>query len=555
MHKHLLSRPSIDSLRSTQFDLAVIGGGITGAGVAQDAALRGLRVVVLEKGDFASGTSSKSTKLIHGGLRYLKNGQVGVVRESLRERQLQMQLAPHMVWSVPFVVPTYRGSWFKNFTLRLGLCFYDLLAGFRNRRFHKRINAREVRRLCPGIRTEGLTGGFLYEDCRTDDARHTLDVLKSACENGATVVNYAKVIGVVRGPVYRNAQAVVISMRDARGEWSAPFAIKASAIVNATGVWTGEVGNALGITSKKLVVPAKGIHITVDRATLPIDSAMIVPSVHDGRFCFAVPWYDSVVIGTTDTEYNGNLDDVRAEADEIQYVLDAVNALFPNAQLTVDKVTGSYAGLRPLIKDPSKSSTADLSRGHSLEISPDGIISIAGGKLTTYRPMAESVVDVVCKRLREQGARVAAGRIGPKRTHEMRLGGWSGHEDVKASIAALRGEALALGLDAETADYLPVAYGARASEVLTIVRRNRALGQKIAANHPYIMAQVEYAVTHEGAITVDDVLSRRIRLSITDAASAAEVAGKVAFAMGDLLGWDVNVHTAQVRAFLERLGA
>lgn len=552
MQKHLSSRPSIDSLTNTTFDLAVIGGGITGAGVAQDAASRGLRVVVFEKSDFASGTSSKSTKLIHGGLRYLKNGQVSVVRESLKERQLQMQLAPHMVWSVPFVVPTYRGRFFKNLTLGIGLWVYDLLAGLRNRRFHKRINAREVLASCPGIRAEGLTGGFLYEDCRTDDARHTLDVLKSASENGATLVNYASVVGVVRGPVYNNIRGLMISMRDVHGNWSKPFAVKAQSVVNATGVWTAAVGTTCGIASKTVVVPAKGIHITVAKATLPIKSAMIVPSVHDSRFCFAVPWYDSVVIGTTDTEYNGSLDEVRAEADEIQYVLDAVNALFPEAKLTVDKITGSFAGLRPLIKDPTKDSTADLSRGHSLEVSPDGLISIAGGKLTTYRPMAESVVDVVCARLTAAGFN---GTIGPKVTHQIRLGGWKLQDNVPVAILALREQALRLGLDRDTAEYLPTAYGNRTREIVDLVAGQGRLAEKVSPTHPYIMAQVVYAVKNEGALTVDDVLSRRIRLSITDAKAARAAAGKVAQVMGDIFGWDATVQAAQVQQFSERLGA
>lgn len=552
MNTHRLSRPSIASLQNTTFDVAVIGGGITGAGVAQDAALRGLRVVLFEKGDFASGTSSKSTKLIHGGLRYLKNWQVGVVRESLQERQLQMWLAPHMVWSLPFVVPTRRGNFISNLTLRLGLMFYDMLAGFRNRHFHKSISSKEVQQFCPGIRTSDLNGGFLYEDCRTDDARHTLEVLKSAAENGATLVNYARVVGVQRGPVYGNIRALMIGMCDEHGEWSKPFAVKAESFVNATGVWMREVGTTCGIKSHAVVVPAKGIHITVDRAALPLKSAVIIPSVHDDRFCFAVPWYGSVVIGTTDTEYKGDLDNVRTEPDEIQYVLDAVNALFPNARLTVDKITGSYAGLRPLVKDPTKNATADLSRGHSLEESSDGLISIAGGKLTTYRPMAESVVDVVVKRLTNQGF---AGKIGAKSTHKVRLGGFAKDDDAAKIIANFRQLGVLLGLPQDTADYLVTAYGARVAEIYQLIRNDGSLAQRISSTHPYIMAQVVYAVRAEAALTVDDVLSRRIRLSITDAGAAGAAAHKVAYTMGDQLGWNAETQSAQVEAFARRIGA
>lgn len=551
MRKHLTSRPSAEWLRHQEFDVAIIGGGITGAGIAQDAALRGLRVILFEKGDFASGTSSKSTKLIHGGLRYLKNGQVGVVRESLRERQLQMHLAPHMVWSLPFVVPTYRGRFFNNLSLGVGLWVYDLLAGFRNRNFHKRISAEEVLRLCPGVQPEGLTGGYLYEDCRTDDARHTLEVLRSAREAGAIVVNHAEVTGLMRGPIYGNAQGLRVDLLEATGR-RATVRVKAHVIVNSTGVWTAQLASQLGMRSRTTVVPAKGIHITVAKSTLPINSAMIVPSAHDNRFCFAVPWYDSVVIGTTDTEYTGDLDNVRAEPHEIQYVLDAVNKLFPHARLTPDHVTGSFAGLRPLIKDPRKSSTAELSRGHALDVTYEGVITIAGGKLTTYRPMAESVVDVVCQHLRR---RRDAPVIGPKRTHLVRLGGWSHDDNVPELMAQLKQEALDLGLDESTASYLPTAYGKRTSEVLEFVRGQRHLSEKVSPNHPYIMAQVVYAVLREGALTIDDVLSRRIRLSITDAAAAREAGPRIAHIMGPMLGWRAETYLAQLHSFEARIGA
>jgi glycerol-3-phosphate dehydrogenase len=318
-------------------------------------------------------------------------------------------------------------------------------------------------------------------------------------------------------------------------------------------VWTAKVGTALGIKSKAIVVPAKGIHITVDPRTLPIKSAMIIPSVRgDDRFCFAVPWYDSIVIGTTDTEYNGDLDDVRVEPNEIQYVLDAVNAMFPAAKLTPSKVTGSYAGLRPLIKDPSKSSTADLSRGHSLDVSPNGLISIAGGKLTTYRPMAESVVDVVCKRL------LAAGdvrKVGPKITHTLRLGGWKADQDARRGMLGMWQDALQYRLGEDTAGYLLTAYGRRTREVLELVRADKALAGRISPKHPYIMAQVWYAVTAEGAMTIDDVLSRRIRLSITDGTAALKAAEPVSHLMAQLLGWSSETRAAQVEEFRERLGA
>jgi glycerol-3-phosphate dehydrogenase len=539
--KRFFARPDIGRLKTTLFDLIVVGGGITGAGIAQDAASRGMKVLLLEKGDFASGTSSKSTKLIHGGLRYLQNGQVSVVRESLRERQLLMKLAPHLVWSIPFVIPLYRGNFWKNLKLALGLWVYDLLAGFRNRKFHKRISAAEVSRRCPGIATEGLIGGYLYEDCRTDDARHTLEVLKSASEHGAQCVNYARVLGLIHDGCRCNG--VVVSIADQRGNWSAPFEVRSRAVVNATSVWTQAFATAVGARSNLQVVPAKGIHITVSQQRLPITSAMIIPSVHDKRFCFAVPWYDSVVIGTTDTEYDGSLDDVRAEPQEVQYVLDAVNAQFPHLHLSDADITGRFAGLRPLVRDPRKQSTADLARGHSLTVGSDGLITIAGGKLTPYRPMASSVVDRVVKQL---AWRQKPGRC---RTDEIMLGGWRQGETSQAARSDLYAIGAEVGVTRSDVDFLISMYGRRAGDVMRLVGANPTLGRRLHPQHPYLQAQVAYAARCEGALTVDDVLGRRIRLTITDAAAALQVAPLVAYIMGDELDWDVNVHIEQVDRF------
>jgi glycerol-3-phosphate dehydrogenase len=505
-------------------------------------------VLLLERFDFASGTSSKSTKLVHGGLRYLQQLQFGVTLESLRERQMQMRLAPHMVWSMPFVVPTYKGSWFKNTKLNAGLWIYDLMAGVRGNDFHRKISAAEVRKLCPGIKSEGLTGGFLYSDCRTDDARHTLAVIKSACDHGALAMNYAKVTGFLR----QRGRIVGVEFVDSTDAKAQPVRVLGSRVINATGVWSEVVTKSGGVRRTTTVVPAKGVHVTVSQQRLPITSAMIVNSVHDKRFCFAVPWYDCVVIGTTDTEYDGDMDKLTVTAQEKVYILDAVNAAFPGLNLTEDDITGEFAGLRPLIKPAGKKgSTAAISRQHSLEESVDGLVSIAGGKLTTYRLMAAETVDYVADRLMWDDPEL---HVPDCRTDQIPLGGWSRTEDINKSVATLARDAFLLGLDAETAAYLPSAYGSETRAVLALAAEVPSLAARISAPHPYILAQVVYAVRCEAALTLDDVLSRRIRLVITDRAAALAAAEAVSDLMAVELSWSQDRKAAEVARFRQEVG-
>lgn len=561
LFKNQIVRPLASQLSAETFDVIVIGGGITGAGVAADAASRGLKVLLLEKGDYASGTSSKSTKLIHGGLRYLQNMQFLVTLESVRERQLQQRLAPHLVWGVPFIIPTYAGDTLKNLKLGVGLWVYDLMAGLIGKKFHKKISRAEVLARCPGIKSEGLTGGFLYWDCRTDDARHVLEVIKSACANGAVAMNYVKVVDYVR----ENGMITgvdVVDMAPGQGGTSevapgTPVRVHGRVVVNATGVWTQKTSELGGGKSSTVVVPAKGVHITVPRARLPIRSAMIVPSVHDKRFCFAVPWYDSIVIGTTDTEYKGDIERVVAEEDEIQYILDAVNAMFPAHAITRADVSGTFAGLRPLIRDANKpaGSTADLSRQHRLDRSADGLVSISGGKLTTYRPMAKETVDLVVKVLKREYAKSLKMRIGASRTHQMGLGGFEVGDDFEGRFREpLYLMARDIGLSHETALYLPTVYGCSTPQVLDLVIKDPTLAKLLSPDHPYVLAQVAYAVKHESAVTLDDVLSRRIRLTITDRKAADQCAEMAADVLARLFSWTSEERLAHIEAFRKEVG-
>lgn len=534
-----------DCLDAT-FDAIVIGGGITGANVLLDLASRGLNAVLVEKGDFASGTSSKSTKLVHGGLRYLENLQFGVTFESVRERQLLSRLAPHMVWNLPFVIPLYADQPFRNFKIRLGLMIYDCMAGFGNPHSHKRIGFREVLKACPGVRTEGLIGGLVYGDCRTDDSRHTLEVLKEACALGGMAHSYVRVTGYL----FDGDRICGVNVVDARAGVNAPVVrLKARTVINATGIWSQKTTELTGSESSTVVVPAKGVHLTLSKSRLPISSAMILPSPHDKRFCFAVPWYDSVIIGTTDTPYNGDVENVRPDVSELQYCLDAVNAMFPAARVTIADVTGSFAGLRPLVRPRSAGKlTADLARSHHLEETENGLIVIAGGKLTTARVMARDTGNLVVKTLKRLDPAL---RIQASRTDRIMLGGWKLSDDVPGRMKLYEEGAWFLGLSRQTGAYLPTVYGARAVDVLQLANDEISLRELVSPGHPYILAEIVYAVRQEAARTIEDFLSRRIRLTIVDRQAALAAAESVSYVMAAELRWSESDRVAELARFSE----
>lgn len=517
-----IARPSAKELDGSYFDLLVIGGGITGAGVAQDAASRGLRTLLVEKGDFASGTSSKSTKLIHGGLRYLANMQFGVTYESLKERELQQKLAPHMVRALPFVIPCYKGSFFKNLKMRLGLWIYDLLGGFHSRLHHRKISKEETLYYCPGLKKPGLNGALLYFDCRTDDARHTLEVLRSAVGAGAVVANYFKMQKAIRSG---NGSLIGAQLRDElSGE---PASVFAGQIVNATGVWSQETAIAAKSEFQGELLPSKGVHICLSKSRLPLNSAVIIDSVYDSRFLFAVPWYDHVLVGTTDTEYDGELDSASVNELEVEYILAALNKSFPEAGLDNNDVLASFCGLRPLVKEAGSKKTSDLSRKHSLTLSADGLISISGGKLTTYRLMAEQTVNLCFKRLMKSFRR--------SRTSELMLGGFERHDGLMAIKEDLHKKALSLGLSASSAAYLFEAYGKHCYELFELTRTAPQLLEPLLEGEPYILAQVLYAIRHESARTIEDVLARRLRLAFLDRSLSLRAALKISGLMAQEL--------------------
>ena len=391
-------RESLSKFAEEVFDILIIGGGITGAGLALDAALRGLRVALVEKRDFAAGTSSRSTKLIHGGLRYLEHFDLALVREGLRERAILAKTAPRLARPFPFVIPIYKNSrrnydhWLK---VRLGLWLYDLLAGQYNFARHRRLSRDEALSLAPQLDPQGLKGAFLYYDAVTNDSRLVIEVIKTARERGAEIANYTRAAGFIKNESGKIAGA---RLRDELT--GAVIECRARIVINATGVWMEDTIRLNGQTADSLnkhVRPAKGVHLTVSADRLRVGAAWLIPSLTSHRFYFVVPWEGRVNIGTTDTDYNGDKDHPRAEPEEVNEILGAINSYFPEGRLEPADVISSWAGLRPLISDPRASSTAEVSRKEEIVESENGLISIGGGKLTTYRLMAERGINLAVR--------------------------------------------------------------------------------------------------------------------------------------------------------------
>ncbi len=534
----------LDALRagtdSDPFDVLVIGGGITGVGVALDAAARGLRTALVERDDFASGTSSKSSKMIHGGLRYLQNGDVRLVYEALRERRRLMKNAPHLVEILPFMIPilTKDGVVSKKVAKALGsaMWMYDLTGGWRIGKLHKRVSAAQAAVHFPTTYLDKLSAGYLYFDAAADDARLALTVARTAAEHGAVVVNRCPVVDVTLDDETGQANGVTI---DADGE---RIHVSARCIVNAAGVWADEVRSLDETEHPHSIRPAKGVHITVPWDKIRVDIAVIIPVRADRRSLFLVPWglrpdgtFDHVYVGTTDTDYDGPLDDPQCTADDIDYVLTALNqALDPSIteRVTSDDITGVWAGLRPLVKsatdDDSNAKTADLSRQHQVAVSDAGVVRVNGGKLTTYREMAEDTVDLVTKRLD------APRRARRPATRHLKLIGAGGRS------AAAPGT---------TDHHLAHRYGTMADEIRALIAFRPDLAEPLVSGQPYLRAEAVFAVRHEMATTLDDVLARRTRAHLFDRPASLAAAPDVAELIADELGWSAEETARQLDAY------
>ena len=523
------------------FDVLVIGGGITGVGVALDAAARGLRTALVERDDFASGTSSKSSKMVHGGLRYLQNGDVRLVYEALRERRRLMRNAPHLVEILPFMIPilTKDGVVSKKVAKALGsaMWMYDLTGGWRIGKLHRRVSAEQAAAHFPTTHLDQLSAGYLYFDAAADDARLALTVARTAAERGAVVVNRCPVVDVTVDPASDQATGAVV---EADGE---RFPLAARCVVNAAGVWADEVRSLDESEPPDSIRPAKGVHVTVPWDRIRVDIAVIIPVRADRRSLFLVPWgprpdgtFEHVYVGTTDTDYDGPLDDPQCTADDIDYVLTALNqALAPTIteRLTADDITGVWAGLRPLVKqtsaDGADAKTADLSRRHQVAVGEHGVVRVNGGKLTTYREMAEDTVDVVAARL---GAPRRARRSSTRRLKLL------GADTSRATAEPGTLE-----------HHLTHRYGSMADEIRALIAFRPELAEPLVAGQPYVRAEAVYAVRHEMATTVDDVLARRTRAHLFDRPASLAAAPSVAALLADELGWSQDETERQLDAY------
>ena len=514
-------------------DVLVIGGGITGAGIARDAALRGFRTAVVDKGDFANGTSSHSSRLIHGGLRYLEQYEFHLVREASRERRVLLNVAPHLVHPLAFVLPSYRGARVPAWRLRAGLWLYDLLAGFRNVRLHRWLGRKGTLRLEPGLRDTDLQGAALYFDAQTDDARLTLATMRAAAQAGALVASHADVTALLKpdGRIRGAAVRDVLSGQE--------YGVRALVVVNATGPWADQLRRLEAPDAEPLLRLTKGAHVAVPRQRVGHVRAMTLTSPLDGRVMFVLPWGDLSYIGTTDTDEDTSPDDVRATGEDAIYLLRSANWFFPTARLSPRDVVATWAGLRPLLRagalDVAPSAT---SREHRVVEGPGGLLTIAGGKLTTYRLMARDVVDRVAARLHALDGRPRAPRAP---TDRLPLPGGE-----TADLEGLVKAATQRGARESTARYLVGAYGSEAAAVLNLVERDRALGQPIVAGRPEVWAEVTHAVEREMALRLSDVLIRRLHLFYATRDQGVSAAGAVADRMAAARGWDATRRDAEL---------
>jgi glycerol-3-phosphate dehydrogenase len=524
-------RQALAALSQDEFDVVVVGGGITGAGVALDAATRGYSVALLERSDYACGTSSRSSKLVHGGLRYLQNFDLGLVREALLERQLMVRLAPHLVHPLPLVVAAFEGA-HPDRMVGVGLNLYDVMSRDRDRRRrseswsperHRMISGDEVLELLPALAPREPTSGYLFYDCQTDDVRLVLTVLGEAERFGALCANRLDVTGLLE----RDGRACGVRAQDT--ETGARFEVRAANVVNATGVWADQLRPEELHDEAELprIRPSRGTHITFSHDDLPLVGGAIVPA-GSGRSIFALPWLGHTLVGTTDNDYDGPLEHVSPSGEDIDYLLEAVNAFFATT-LQAGAVTGAFAGVRPLIStgDPKKS--VDISRKAELYETSSGMITITGGKLTTWRRMAKMTID----RLVERDARDA-----PCRTHEIPLGQAIAPDELP------RVEGVAAG----SYEALAARYGHAAHEVLALAAARSELAQPIVAGLPDLLAEVALAATREQARSIGDVLLRRTRLGLLaarelldrDGASSSSAAAEPVQMVGGVLARELH---------------
>ena len=524
---------SLQRMRDEVFDVLVIGGGVTGAGVALDAASRGLDVACVEQRDWAAGTSSRSSKLIHGGLRYLEQLDFGLVKEALTERGLLLErLAPHLIRPVPFLYPLSHYGWERAY-VAAGVTLYDTLGGARQLPRHKHLTRRGALRIAPSLRPESMTGAVQYWDAQVDDARHTMTVARTAARHGAALATSARVMDLLREGE-RVTGAIVRDLES--GE---EITVRAKQVVNATGVWADKIQEMAG-RGRIRVRASKGIHLVVPRDRIHSDSGIILRT--ETSVLFIIPWGRHWMIGTTDTDWDLAKSHPAASATDIDYLLQRTNAVL-RTPLTHADVEGVFAGLRPLLYGESEA-TSKLSREHAVGQTVAGLITVAGGKYTTYRVMAKDTVDAIARNLDK--------RVPESPTHRLPLVGADGYEAVWNERRKLAQD---MGIHVARIEHLLGRYGNRIHELLDLIADRPELADRLPGCDDYLKVEAVYGASHEGALHVDDALARRMRISIESWSRGTESVAPVAELMGEVLDWDEETLKREIAHYEARVAA
>ena len=523
---------AITQLGTEQFDILVIGGGVNGVGAALDAAARGLKVALIESQDIAAGTSSRSSKLIHGGLRYLEQYDFKLVREALHERELMVStLCPHLVKPVGFLFPLTEK--FKERTyVGAGLALYDALRGFqRAMPWHKHLSQTQINEIAPSLRHDLVTGAIKYFDAQVDDARHTMSVARTAVRHGAIIATQVSAESLIR----QGKRVVGVNALDlASGK---KIAIKASATIMCAGVWSDQLHERFDLTPGYNVTMSKGAHIVVPGSAIKSDAGIIVKT--PVSVLFLIPWGDKWIVGTTDTPYEGDRAEPCATKEDVQYILDQANRVL-EPKLRAEDIIGVYAGLRPLVANNKSATTTKLSREHTVDRPAAGFVSIAGGKYTTYRVMAKDVVDraaIELRRLTQESV-----------TEKLPLVGADGYFALEQQKERIAQES---GVDVATVTHLLNRHGSLISEILDLLKSQPKLAGKLDTDLPYIKAEIVYAASHEGARSVDDVISRRTRLSFEAVNHGVHLADEIATLIAPVLGWTAKERKESVAQYTE----
>ncbi len=525
---------ALKSLAGEDFDLLIIGGGVTGVGAALDAASRGLKVALVEGQDFASGTSSRSSKLIHGGLRYLEQYDFKLVREALHERELMVSsLAPHLVKPVGFLYPLHE-KYRERTYVGAGLALYDVLRGFqRALPWHKHLSEKKIAEIAPSLRSDLVNGAIKYFDAQVDDARHTLAIARTAARHGAVIASRVECEELVRD----GKRVVGAKVRDLNS--GKRITVSAKVTVMCAGVWSDELHEKFGIKPGYKVAMSKGAHIVLPKSAIKSDSGIILKTAIS--VLFIIPWADKWIVGTTDTPYKADRNNPVATKEDVEYIIDQANRVL-HPKISANEIIGVYAGLRPLVANASDSKTTKLSREHTVDRPVPGFVSIAGGKYTTYRVMGKDVIDLAVNDLR----RIVAESVTEK-IPAIGADGYFALEQQSAQLSELS------GLSVETITHLLNRYGSTIEDIFKIIESDKKLAQQLASDLPYLKAEIVYAATHEGAQSVDDVISRRTRIAFEANDGGESLASAVATLIAPILGWDAAAKKASVSEFTKQL--